>query len=197
MYNSFIRPHFDYLDVLYNSSAEKLLKLIDQCHYQAALLCSGCHGSSDTNKVLRTLNWIPMTSRRQMHCHNFMYKVLMNKVPSYVKGITEGFKNTAVRRMTHAHTYLVPVKCSIRFRESPLPNAISLWNPLPNNIKKSTSLMVLKKELKKHYKLSNDITTSQLDLTRRQELYLNRARVDLLLKARLCAHHFSDATSPN
>ena len=198
MYTSFIRPHFDYIDVLYNSSAEKFLTLIDRCHYSAALLCTGCHGTSNTSKVLNILNWMTMSDRRLLHCNSFMYKIISNAVPSYISDITNQFLNQAQRHTRHANIYQTPIRCSVRFRKSPIPNAITVWNKLPTDVKKAKSLTNLKKLLKRHYN-QNDaiISTTTLNLNRSQELYLNRARVDLLFKARLYSHHCFGLMSPN
>ena len=42
IYTSFIKPHFEYCDIIYNSANKTYLDKLERKHYQAALLVSGC-----------------------------------------------------------------------------------------------------------------------------------------------------------
>ncbi|CAH1793369.1 unnamed protein product, partial [Owenia fusiformis] len=150
---------------------------------------------SDTGKVMGVLNWCTLPQRREQHILNFMYKVIRNQVPSYVSSIFEEFKNPATRRTSNTEVYQIPIRSTAQFIKSPIPNAISLWNKLPKPLLEYAlkfSLPSFKKESNKHFLPKRIISsTSLINLTRSQEITLNRARVDLFLKARLFAHQFT------
>ena len=84
IYLSFIRPHFDYCDILYNSANKTNLDRLERIHYQAALHVSGCIHGSNTQKVLSCLNWQNLSSRRAERLKFYMFKTCKLSPPVYI-----------------------------------------------------------------------------------------------------------------
>ena len=56
IYQSFILPLIDYGDIIYNAAPDYSLLRLDQIHYQAACIVSGCIKGSNKIKVFKNLN---------------------------------------------------------------------------------------------------------------------------------------------
>ncbi len=87
IYKSFVAPHYDYGDILYSGANQEFLKKLDQVHYNAAILVSGCIHGSNTDKVLSLLNWQSSKSRRLERQKIYMFKVSKGLTPIYVLSI--------------------------------------------------------------------------------------------------------------
>ncbi len=81
IYTSFIKPHFEYCDIIYNSANNTYQDKLERKHYQAALLVSGCIHGSNTQNVLASLNWPTLSSRRNEPLKSYMFKVTTMSPP--------------------------------------------------------------------------------------------------------------------
>jgi len=81
IYLSFIKPHLDYCDIIFNSANKTNLDKLERIHYQAAILVSGCIHGSNTQKVLSSLNWQTLSSRRNERLKSYMFKVCYTVCP--------------------------------------------------------------------------------------------------------------------
>ena len=129
-----------------------------------------------------------------------MYKVMNRSVPTYISSIFNQYRNPSIRPGFHFQPFLIPIRCSERFRKSPIFKAVAVWNDLSDDLKTYASLFSLpafKVKCERFFIPDQLVSTSHLKLGRNQEIFLNRARVDLLLKARLYAHHFTYIETPN
>ena len=75
MYKMFIRPHFDYCDVIYHiphitntfdktTTLNVLMEYIEKVQYHAALAITGTWQGSNRNKLYDELGWESLSDRR-------------------------------------------------------------------------------------------------------------------------------------
>ena len=56
-YELYVRPHFDYGDVIYHNQRDGLIDLIEQVQYKAALIISGSWQGTSRVKLYDELGW--------------------------------------------------------------------------------------------------------------------------------------------
>ena len=83
IYKSFIRPHLDYADIVYNQPNHPSEK-IESLEYNAALAITGAIKCSSKEKLYQELGFESLKDRQWMRklCH--LYKVISSKRPSYL-----------------------------------------------------------------------------------------------------------------
>jgi len=99
IYKSFISPHFEYCDIIYNSANATTIEKLDRVQYRAALLVCCCIHGSNRLKVLSILNWKSLSERRNERLLIYMFKVNKNLSPLYVCSIFDKYKFIPVRRL--------------------------------------------------------------------------------------------------
>ncbi len=199
IYCSFIAPHYDYGDVLYAAANIETLKQLDKLHYRAALLISGCIQGSNSAKVLRILNWQSLESRRTECQKIYMFKATKLTVPVYVMSIFDRYKPNIVtaRNLRDIKPFRFPANYSSKFRSSPALRLMSTWNNLSTTLRNLQTLSQFKSKICHRFSADRIVSTTTIkNINRKEELCLNRLRVDLLLKSQLFSHNFP-IISPN
>ncbi len=199
IYRSFIVPHFDYGDVLYASANVETLKQLDKLHYRAALLVSGCIQGSNSIKVLRILNWQSLESRRSERQQIYMFKAMQLVVPDYVASIFNRYKPNLLtaRTLRDIKPFRFPANSSSKLRSSPAFRLMSTWNNLSATLRNLPTLSQFKSKICHKFSADRIVSTMMIkNINRKEELCLNRLRVDLLLKSQLFSHNFP-INSPN
>jgi len=135
IYQSFIRPHFDYCDIRYNSANKTNLSQIERIHYRAALAVSGCIQGSSTVKVLNILNWKTLSQRRDERLKIFMFKVSNGLTPNYVSDIFNKYKRNNIRNLRNTRPFNIPPNASQKYVSSPAMSLISSWNHLDKDLR--------------------------------------------------------------
>ena len=126
-----------------------------------------------------------------------MFKVSKGLTPNYVLNIFEKFKTPRIRTVRVRRIFQVPIYSSSKFLSSPAINLMKVWNNLDPIIRSLPSLSQLKSKV--CHKFCRDLvvsTTMIKNLNRKEELCLNRLRVDLYLKSQLYSHNFANI-NPN
>ena len=76
LFKSFVLPHIDYCDIIYQSANTGALQHLEKLQYQAALLITGAYRGSNSVKVLNSLKWPKLSTRRNLHMTTFTFKVI-------------------------------------------------------------------------------------------------------------------------
>ena len=98
LYKLFVRPHFDYCDIIYHVPAitnpfdssislKYSMQSIESTQYQAALAVSGAWKGSNTSKLYEELGWESLTDRRWYRRLLQFYNIFNDMTPSYLKDI--------------------------------------------------------------------------------------------------------------
>ena len=85
IYNSFIRPHLDCGDIIYDKAFnESFHAKLESLQYNATLAITGAIKGSSTEKIYEELGLESLKSRRWYRKMSFLYKVLKSESPSYL-----------------------------------------------------------------------------------------------------------------
>ena len=85
IFKSFIRPHLDYGDIIYDKAYnESFHAKLEALQYNASLAITGAIKGSSTEKMYEELALETLKSRRWYRRVSFLYKVLKNESPSYL-----------------------------------------------------------------------------------------------------------------
>lgn len=198
IYQSFIRPHFDYCDIIYNSANKSALDKLERIHYNAALIVSGCMHGSSKSKVLSILNWQCLADRRNERLDTYMYKVTNGMVPIYVSSIFDKFKPAGeIRNLRNPRPFIIPAHTTSQLRSSPVFKLINRWNDIKQQYRNLPTLSQFKSKVCFKYNPSAIISTTMIkNLNRKEEICLNRLRVDFILRGHLYAHNFRNVIDP-
>ena len=84
-YKSFIRPHLDYGDIVYDQpNNSSLSEKIESLQYNAALAITSAIKGSSKEKLYQELVFESLKDRRWMRKVCYLYKVKSSKRPSYL-----------------------------------------------------------------------------------------------------------------
>ena len=166
IYKSFIRPHHDYGEIIYDQSYKNSYKVLG----------------------LESLQ-----NRRWSRKLPFLYKVTANQSPSYLFNMIPR-KNTSRLTRRSDNIPLIGTKHNF-FQNSYFPAAIKEWNSLDTDIRKSDSISIFKKRILSFIrplpnKVSNSHNPQGLKLLTRLRLGLSHLRYHKF------KHNFLDTINP-
>ena len=105
-YKSFIRPHLDYGDVIYDQPLnESLSNRIESVQYKAALAIIGAIQGSSRKKLYQELGLEHLHQRRWIRRLCLFYKVFHSKVPKYIHSLIPSMRTSARQPNTFTSFY--------------------------------------------------------------------------------------------
>ena len=143
IYRTFVRPHLDYGDIIYDSSSNATFsQMIESVQYNAALaITCAIHGSS-RDKLYQELGFESLHDRKLC----FYYKIRHSMCPIYLTELLPIMKTRCYSlRLNSAPT--VPNFRTERFKSTFFPSCSSNWNQLDPNIQNSSSIEIFKRTL--------------------------------------------------
>ena len=180
VYKTMIRPVLEYGSVLYyNCSTNDSLKL-ESCQRTAALICTGAMKRTETKLLLEHLGWDSLHDRRKIFKTSLFFKIMHNLTPLYLlRNIT--LNQPQSRNLRH-YNEINPPRCRLEsYKKSFFPNCISLWNTLPEKIKKAENIRIFKKEIKIHLNMRNS-TTKNFPLDHTHDGFFGKILTQMKLK---------------
>ena len=145
-YKTFLRPHLDYCDVIYDKPHnEKFTDTAESIQYNAALAIAGTIKGTSKEKLYNELRLLYLKDRRWMRRLCLFHKIHNLKPPKYLYNLIP-----SVNRFydTRSNTNVPPFNCRTEyFKNSFFPNVIPEWNKLDINIKSKTSYTAFKNAL--------------------------------------------------
>ena len=146
IYKSFIRPHFDYGDIIYDQTYNTSFhQRLESLQYNAALAITGAIRGTSKEKLYNELGLESLQNRRWYRKLSFLYKVIANQSPSYLFNMIPR-KNTSRLTRRSDNIPLIGTKHNF-FQNSYFPAAIKEWNRLDIDIRKSDSICIFKKRI--------------------------------------------------
>lgn len=83
IYKSFIRPHLDYVDVIFNHAFNKYFhQRLKSIQFNAALATTGAIKGTSKEKLYQELGFESLQSRRWFWKSSLFYKIIKNKSPT-------------------------------------------------------------------------------------------------------------------
>ena len=157
IYKLYIRPHFDYCDVIYHipnihdmytsaNSLHTLMESIERIQYHAALAITGTWQGSSRTKLYEELGWESLTDRRWLRRLIQFYKIHNNMTPQYLKNNIPPTRES--RRGCNNRDVYHNILCNTtRYMNSFFPNAVKLWNNIGDDFHSCNSIEILKKNI--------------------------------------------------
>ena len=91
LYKSMILPVIDYGSVVYDSISIYQNNKLENLQRRAAIICSGAHFRTETNKLLGDLGWVHLKDRRNYLKRVYFYKIYVNASPPYLNDVLRNF----------------------------------------------------------------------------------------------------------
>ena len=146
VYKSFLRPHLDYGDVIYDRAFnESFQNKVESVQYNAALTITGAIRGSSREKLYQELGLESLKSRRWYRKLCLFFKLKKNKHPSYLFDMIPKVLSTRTTR-NYNNIPLFNVKHEY-FQNSFFSSTVVEWNKLDNNIRNSESVSAFKKQI--------------------------------------------------
>ena len=146
MYKSFIRPHLDYGDIIYdktyNSSFHQNLEKIQ---YNSALAITGAIRGTSKEKLYQELGLESLEKRQWYRKLCYFYKIFNKQSPTYLLNVLPVSSRSYFTRYAEN----VP-SFKVRhdfFKNSFFSSTAIEWNKIDKNIRKSESLNIFKKSI--------------------------------------------------
>ncbi len=150
LYNTIVLPHFDYGDLIYESSTVQNLGRLQKLQNRAARIISGSAPCTHHNDMYNTMKWLLLKNRRLLHKCTLMYKCTHGLAPTYLTehidhNDTVQSYNTRTSKDLHAkkpHTAY--------YSRSFEASGVLEYNALPQYKKQAETLNTFKIRLVKH-----------------------------------------------
>ena len=182
IYKSFVRPHLDYGDVIYdqrynNSFHQKL----ESIQYNAALAITGAIRGSSREKLYQELGLESLKQRRWFRKLCYFFKITKNQSPKY---LSDKMPTTRTAYRTRNNIGNIPrfnVKHNF-FKNSFFPSSVIEWNNLDKSIRSSENLALFKKSILQFIRPTSNRTFN----------CLNPIGIKLITRLRLGLSHLRD-----
>ena len=185
IYKSFIRPHLDYGDILYDKPGnQNFQNKLEKVQYKACLAITGAIQGTSRQKIYDELGLHTLIERRWRSKLTFFYKIVNGLLPEYLYSYLKfpSQENYPLRSALTTKMNPIPSR-SKTFRKTFFPYFINEWNNLKPEVRNAKQIGVFKKN----------------DYCRKKENSLfsihNPVGVKLLTRLRLQLS-FEDTTSP-
>ena len=150
IYNSLIRPHFDYCSPVWDGMCGLLNDKLQKLQNRAARVILKCGYDTSSSVLLDRLGWdnISLSFKKQKAV--MMHKVVNDLTPAY---LNEMFTNTdtGYTLRNNENKLQLPKPRTDYLKRSFCYDGAAVWNKLPENIRTTSSLRVFRKKLKKHF----------------------------------------------
>ena len=107
IYKSFIRPHLDYGDIIYDQpNNQSFCNLIERVQYNAALAITGAIKGTSQLKIYNKLGFESLKFRKWFRQLFVFYKIKTNQIPKYLYELLPTESHTySTRNIENAETY--------------------------------------------------------------------------------------------
>ena len=99
IYTTYIQPHFEYCDVIYdcNISIADTTRL-QTLHNRIARLITGTMKRSSTDRLLDELGWVKLQTRRKIHRLTYFHRLFHNNppLPSYISNMLPDTRSNSI-----------------------------------------------------------------------------------------------------
>lgn len=149
LFQTYVRPHFDYCDVIFDglittNDAQRLERLQNR----AARLMTGALPRTATTKLRTDLGWTTLKIRREIHKIQFFHSLSLGLLPNYIQSILPNLRQNAMNRdLRNAYQRTEITFRTTNFKNSFLPCTTKLFNRLPEQIRMTGSHQAFKKQV--------------------------------------------------
>ena len=167
IYKSFIRPHLDYADIIYDKPNNASFKIkTENVEYRACIAITGAIHGTPRERLYRELGLESLTNIRWIRKLVFFYKIVTGLSPQYLsRYLNLNISSSYITRSSNLNKIKGIRSRTEQFKYSFFPLSIKEWNKLDNMIKKSVNIKCFKSMLIKFFSLQERSLFSIHDLT--------------------------------
>eukprot|EP00916_Digyalum_oweni_P013492 GHVL01022159.1.p1 GENE.GHVL01022159.1~~GHVL01022159.1.p1 ORF type:complete len:143 (-),score=1.96 GHVL01022159.1:814-1242(-) len=133
-------PHINFASTLWDNCSDVHLKRLNSLHRRAAKLI--LHESNKpTDDKLKLLNFLPLKDQLTLNKAVFMYKVINNNVPGYLKS---HFRHATKRY--GSQNLIPPIPRLDLYKSSLAFSGASLWNSIPLPLRNASSVKTFRRQ---------------------------------------------------
>ena len=195
IYKSFVRPHLDYGDILYDKpNNDNFQNKIERVQYRACLAITGAIKGTSRLKIYEELGLHSLVKRRWRSKLIFFYKIVNGLLPDYLYSYLDFPSQEIYPLRSATASKIKPFPSRTKsFKNTFFPYCINEWNNLDNKVKNAKSLSIFKRtivsELKEKpiFSIYDPLGIKLLTRLRLGFSYLNEHKF---------RHCFKDAVSP-
>ena len=149
IYKSFIRPHLDYGDILYDKpNNENFQNKIKKVQYRACLAIAGAIQGTSGEKIYEELGLHSLAKRRWRSKLIFFYKIVNHLLPDYLFSYLYFYSQENYHLRSASTSALRPFPSRTKsFKKSFFLYCINEWNNLTVEIRNAKSINFLKKSI--------------------------------------------------
>ena len=152
IYQSVILPHFDYADIIWQSSQNKFLDQLQKLQNRAGRIILRINPYIHTSifQIHDILKWETLKTRRSKHMYIMMYKILHDLTPHYMQNnLVHKETNYALR---NAESFVLPKPQTNYCKRTFSYRGSKMYNDLPLNFRTPNTLTSFKNDLKEWMK---------------------------------------------
>ena len=128
IYMSFIRPVFEYSDVVFDSSTKQLKSQLENLQMRAAQIVTGAKRHTSHTLLYRETGWATLQTRRNMHKLTLLHDIVNKKSPQYLIDLIPQSHSSRITRQTD-RKLIQQIRCRLdTYKRSFIPSTIDLWN---------------------------------------------------------------------
>ena len=150
IYKSFVRPHLDYGDILYDKPNNENFQIkLEKVQYRACLAITGAIQGTSRIKLYDELSLHSLIKRRWCNKLIFFYKMVNGLLPDYLYSCLD-FPSQINYSLRSVSTSVIkpPMSRTKSFKNTFFPYCINEWNNLTVEIRNSKSVSAFKKIIK-------------------------------------------------
>ena len=149
MYKLYVRPHLDYIDVVYHNQNSSLMSGLESIQYAAALAVSGTWQGTNTDKLFEELGWESLAQFVLIFplirlC--LFYKIMNNSTPECTRSYLPTFKQNPYD-LRRPSVFAEEQTNTNRYSNSFYLYCIKAWNNLDPTLRNLPNISQLKKAL--------------------------------------------------
>ena len=190
IYKSFIRPHLDYSDILYDKPNNGSFRnKIEKVQYRACLTITGAIQGTSREKIYDELGLHSLAKRRWRSKLIFFYKILNHLLPDYLYSYMDFYSQENYYLRSASTCAIRPFPSRTKsFKKSFFPYCINEWNNnLTAKIRNAKSINIFKKSIINEKQEYDPLGVKLLARLRLQFSHLNEHKF---------RHGFSDTVNP-
>ena len=154
IYRIYIRPYFDYCDIIYDGNITVTDSLrLERLQNRVARLATGTPRRTPTDKLRQELGWDSLKTRRAIHKLTMYFKLKHpeSELPTYITSIIPNTRlHDTNRKLRNSNAQTLPTNRITSFQNSFVPATTRLWNALPNHTRNEPSTIPFKNAVTRH-----------------------------------------------
>ena len=151
IYKTYVRPHFDYADIIYDGHITvQDANRLETLQNRAARLITGGLFRTSTNKLMTELGWERLHTRRKIHRLTFYHQLnAAEHQPPYLTAVMPQTRaQDTNKHLRNASNHTTTAHRTTAYKKSFIPTTTKQWNDLPQVIQHHTH-KTFKKQLRK------------------------------------------------